>query len=96
VLLLIQDVGFRRQNWKGAHFLETNLKLSTGAKVKCASFIRSNLMSWFGIVTGYELDCPDSILGSAARFFLPHSVQAECGALPVSYPMGTGGAFAGG
>jgi hypothetical protein len=45
-------------------------------------------------VTGYELESQDSI--PSVRDFSPlHSVQAESGAQPVSYQLGTGGFLSG-
>jgi hypothetical protein len=42
-----------------------------------------------GIATGYGLD------GPGFDFSLLHSVQTGSGAHPASYPIGTGGSFAG-
>jgi hypothetical protein len=47
-----------------------------------------------GIVTGYGMDGPGSIPGSAG-FSLLHSVQTDSGVHPASFPMRTEGFFPG-
>jgi hypothetical protein len=48
-----------------------------------------------GIATGYMLDGWGSIPGGSRDFSPFHSVQTGSGALPASYPMGTGGTLSG-
>jgi hypothetical protein len=53
-----------------------------------------SLDSSVSTVTGYELESQDSI-PSVREFSLLHSVQAESGVQPVSYPLDTGGSLSG-
>jgi hypothetical protein len=56
-------------------------------------------MSWessVGIDVGHGLDGQGLIPGSGKHLSLLHSVQADYGVHPASYPIGTGGCFPGG
>jgi hypothetical protein len=63
------------------------------------AFISKSRDSSVGIALDYGLDDRGSRVRFPAgdgNFFLHHRVQNGCGALPVSYPVGTRGSFPGG